>query len=43
MAWHTPNFIRSLVADAAPSFAFVHFGPREHDGHQDVVVYQKRR
>ena len=42
MAWHTPDFIRSLVADAAPSFAFVHFGSGEHDGHQDLAVYQKR-
>jgi SAM-dependent methyltransferase len=42
MAWHTQDFIRSLVADAAPSFAFVHFGSGEHDGHQDVMVYQKR-
>jgi SAM-dependent methyltransferase len=42
MAWHTPDFIRSLVADAAPSFAFLHFGSGEHDSHQDVVVYQKR-
>jgi SAM-dependent methyltransferase len=42
MAWHTPEFIRSLMAEAAPSFEFVHFGSGEHDGHQDVVVCQKR-
>ena len=41
MTWHTEDYIRETIRKANVPLRFLSYRPAEHDGHQDIFVYQK--